>query len=189
MSSQTDLQNAITEQRRLQDERRDAAVRRLLNPHDEHPYNTAHDELRRTELANLEEARIIAESNNGHHPPEPIIFTNDNQRNSQNRAWDREVRDNGTEAARVRLHEIEASRREARILDQQQRQEIADLRRVQEAELRGEGREVTEQIIREHNARRNRSAGGKYRRTRKTKLRKRMMKKTKRRRKYKRVKG
>ena len=186
------LQDAIAEQQRLLAERTRAAVNRITtqgnnpgNHIDDHPYNTAEDLRIRNIADDLALSTAINESNNGRPPLVPLIFL---PRHPDNINSDLEA---NTEEAVHQIGEGERSRRNARILDREFRQDIEDRRLVQAAPLdRRAGLMAQQEQARI--ARRTPRSGGKYRRTRRLKRipkkSKRISKKSKRYRKSKRVK-
>lgn len=184
-NANTILQAAMAEQRRLQAERTRDAVNRLTNPRvieDNHPHNTAEDLRIRRAADDLALSRAVNESNDG---LVPIIFL---RRHPDNVTSDQEA---NTEEAINLAGEGERSRRRARLIDRELRQDIEDARIVQEAPLDRRAGLITQQE-QARIARRTPRSGGKYRRSRKLKRilkkSKRMSKKSKRYRKSKRVK-
>ena len=184
-NANTILQAAMAEQRRLQAEITRDAVNRLTNPRvieDNHPHNPAEDLRIRRAADDLALSRAINESNDG---LVPIIFL---RRHPDNVTSDQEA---NTEEAINLAGEGERSRRRARLIDRELRQDIEDARIVQEAPLDRRAGLITQQE-QARIARRTPRSGGKYRRSRKLKRilkkSKRMSKKSKRYRKSKRVK-
>lgn len=182
-NANTILQAAMAEQRRLHAERTRDAVNRITNPRvDNHPRNTAEDLRIRRAADDLALSTAINESNDG---LVPLIFL---RRHPDNVNSDLEA---NTEEAINLAGEGERSRRLARLIDRERRQDIEDARIVQEAPLDRRAGLMTQQE-QARIARRTPRSGGKYRRSRKlkrmSKKSKRMSKKSKRYRKSKRVK-